>query len=221
MKKDLALALIAAAMLAIVAERAITAPEPAPAPQSWELTFTHDKPQAIEVKLPGQDEPQTFWYLRYRIANNTGDDQFFIPEFAIYTDTGELVPAGKGVPQGVFEKIQKVYNDPLLKDPASMKGKVLQGDDNAKRGVAIWRNFDPKAGGFDLFVSGLSGESQTIKLPAPIEVKQMNEDGEMETVEIREITLVKTLKLTYGLIGEGKDRIDQKIKYVDQKWIMR
>ena len=65
-----------------------------------------------------------------------------------------------------------------------LTGKLLQGEDNAKSGVAIWRDFDAKAGAFDLLLGGLSGETAEIQLPKPIEVVETDTDGK-ETVVLK------------------------------------
>ena len=48
------------------------------------------EPTPIRVNIPGKDVPQVYWYLRYTVTNNTGRDQIFMPDFVLYTDTGEV-----------------------------------------------------------------------------------------------------------------------------------
>jgi hypothetical protein len=162
-----------------------------------------------------------FWYLRYQVSNHTGEDQIFIPGFALYSETGQLIRAGQRVPLFVFDHIKKLLNDPFIKDTAAMTDKLLQGDDNAKDGVAIWQDFDPAAGTIDIFVGGLSGETAEIQLPKPVRVAEMDLTGEMKEVVKRKIVLSKTLQVTYSIPGQAEGRLYTPIKLVEQKWVMR
>ncbi|MFP4106393.1 MAG: hypothetical protein ACLFVU_09920 [Phycisphaerae bacterium] len=196
-------------------------PEPAEVPLSWELDVRIEKPIAISAEVPGSDEKQVFWYLRYEIINRTGEDRDFVPEIFLYTDTGHIVRADASVPSAVYDKIRKLHNDPLMRKVSGMAGKVLQGEDNSKRGVAVFRDFDPKAGGFDIFIGGLSGETQTMKLPAPIEVVETDLRGNKKKVVKDTVTLNKTLQLTYDIFGEAAARPRSRVILEDRKWVMR
>ncbi len=215
---------VAAALMIIVAVQgtAYTVPEPSLAPLSWELDIELHPLRSIQVKVPGKDEPQLFWYLRYTLTNNTGQDQSYVPEFVLYTDTGDVLRAGKNVPAVVFETIKKVRNEPLLKDMTGMTGKVLQGQDNAKDGVAIWPDFDHDAGEVDIFIGGLTGETQEIKLPRPIKATEVDPvTGEEKTVEKDKIIVSKTLHLEYVVTGDpmAADRTPAELK--KKNWVMR
>ena len=212
---------LAAAATTIAVAPVLPAPRPLEVPVSWQLEFDFQKPQAIQVQLAGRDTPETFWYMIYTVDNKTGDERIFVPEFVLYTDTGQVFRAGQKVPTAVFDKIKKVYNDPLLKDMASMTGKLLQGADNAKSGVAIWPDIDPAAGAFDIFIGGLSGETVEIKLPAPIQVTEADAKGDKQTVEKKTIVLAKTLYLRYAIPGEATARLQTPTKLIEKDWIMR
>jgi hypothetical protein len=216
MKRKLATALLVTAAACLLAGSATSAPRPSEASPSWDLDFTFEHPRPIMVKVPGSDTPQRFWFMRYKVVNRTGEDISFAPEFVLYTDNGQLLRAGRGVPSAVFNKIKKVYNDPLLRTQTAMIGKLLQGADNAKRGVAIWPDFDKDAGSFDIFISGLSGESTRVKLPVPIEY---TEDGEKKVK--KEIILSKTRQLSYDVSGEAASRTADSIRLKSKKWVMR
>ncbi len=83
---------------------------------------------------------------------------------------------------------------------------MLQGQDNARDGVAIFRNFDPKAASFDIFVAGLSGETTPIQLPVPIEVTEEGPDGKERKVKKTKVFLTKTLRLNYTIGTEAAQR---------------
>ncbi|MFP4054999.1 MAG: hypothetical protein ACLFV7_14155 [Phycisphaerae bacterium] len=216
MKWNLCALVLAAIAFGLWTVPATTAPKPAEAPTSWELDFTYQKPTPIMVRVPGEDTTRRFWFLRYKVVNRTGEDVGFTPEFVLYTDTGELLKAGRNVPSVVFDKIKKVYNDPLLRTQTGMIGKLLQGADNAKRGVAIFPDFDPNAGYFDLMISGLSGESTIVDLPVPIKATI----GGQEVMK-KQILLSKTLRLRYDVSGSAGNRTADSIKLDSKKWVMR
>lgn len=221
MRLSLTAAATAATLIALVAGTATPAPQPSEVPVTWQLDFEYEPPQAILVKTPLDDRPHLYWYVRYTVTNHTGEDQIFVPDFALYTETGQLLRAGRNVPAGVFRTIQRIHNDPLMMETTAMTGKLLQGDDNAKAGVAIWPNYDPQAGAFDIFVGGLSGETAVVKLPTPVTVEEMNRLGEMETVTRQRVVLSKTLQLTYEVPGEAAARPDAPVILAEKKWVMR
>ncbi len=46
-------------------------------------------------------EPQVYYYMTYRVTNNSGQDLQFAPIFEAGTDEGELFRAGRDVPRAV------------------------------------------------------------------------------------------------------------------------
>ncbi len=195
--------------------------KPGIVPTSWELEFEYRTPQPITILLPGWKEERTFWYMLYTVTNRSGDDHIFVPGFCLYTDSGQVSRADERIPAAVFLAIKKRHNNPLLLDMASVTGKLLQGEDNAKDGVAIWSDFDHKARGFDVFVAGLSGERMKIKLPKPITVAVTDKDGK-EKKEIKtEVILSKTLYLRYFMPGEAAARSAATPKLRKKQWVMR
>jgi len=214
--------------LVAVLPQAMTAPEPFEVPTTWELQFDFRAPQPITVILPGRKKPTTFWYMLYSVTNlsrnpetGRGSDQDFIPEFVMYTDTGQTVVSNRRLPAGVFTSIRKRHNNPLLKGHTEIIGKLLYGKDNAKDGVAIWPDFDPKAGLIDVFVGGLSGETAEIKLPRPVTVTKIDTNG-IETTEVTyKVILHKSLRLNFSVKGETKNRSYAKTKFIAKKWVLR
>lgn len=199
----------------------VCAPKPSQAPIEWEIDFEHATPKPIYVKIPGQTQAELYWFMVYKVTNRTGEDRFFVPDIVMYTATGQILQAGQGVNVTVYEQIKKLLNEPLLQDSVGMTGKLLQGADNAKLGVAIFKDFGPKAAAFDIFVGGLSGEYATVELPTPIEVTQITVDGEPRTVTKTSVILGKTLKLAYSIRTEARSRIDAKPQLDEKVWVMR
>ena len=204
------------------------APAPLEVPAAWQLDIEVQTPRPIQVVLPGESRPTTFWYVLYAVINQYRDpisqqptDQIFVPDFTLYTDTGQLMRAGKRAPNVVYEAIKRHHNNPHLKDMVAITGKILFGEDNAKDGVAIWRNFDPDAGTIDIFVGGLSGEIVEIDLPKPVTVTRIDDTGKPVTKQVSKLRLVKTLQLRYKVPGEAKARLHTPVKLITKKWIMR
>ena len=226
-----AIALAAVALCAVCLGQPEDKPSPQPAvakapvpdivPMTWEFKFEHGSLRSILADVPGKQKPQLFWYLRYTVTNNSGEDHFFVPEFILYTDTGQLIRAGKSTPTSVYYKIKKLINDPLLITQTSMTGKVLLGDDNAKSGLAIWPDFDPNAGTVDIFIGGLSGETKVIPLPEPLEVMEIDIRGKKTPRKLTQLHLAKTRHLRYKVVGEAAGRPRVTPKLVKKEWVMR
>ncbi len=223
MKYRVLLALIFAVAAVSIATQSHSAPPPIPSevPASWELEFDFEAPVPVTLTVPGEKKPRTFWYMSYRVANRTGEDQIFVPEFVLYTDKGEVIPAGRNAPIAVFTAIKKMHNNPLLKDLSAITGKLLQGEDNAKQGLAIWPDFDSKVGTIDVFIGGLSGETAEIRLPKPIMIEETDANGNTVEVEKDTILLSKTLHLTYRIPATVDGRAGKPAKEISKEWVMR
>jgi len=194
----LALAVLASA------PRGYAYPEPTASSRAWQFEFTHSKPVPISFK--GSDGVvRWYWYMTYKVVNNSGDERLFVPEFAIATDQGDLVNANQKVPAGVFEAVKDRAGIPLLKNPIRVVGRLLQGEDNAQESVAIWQAFEHDVDRVSVFVAGLSGETQSVKNPVT------NED----------VSVRKTLMIDYAFPGTGGRVQDQTVLPKGEKWIMR
>jgi len=221
MKRLAVIATIVLTIGAILVGTARTAPKPSEVSNAWQLDIDYKAPQPIMIQVPGEAKPRLFWFMQYTVTNHAGQDQIFVPEFTLFTDTAQVIKAGQRVPAGVFDKIKSLYNNPLLNDVSTITGKILQGDDNAKDGVAIWSDFDPKATSFDVFVGGLSGETAQITLPQPMEVTEVDSDGKKVTKTVEKVVLSKTLDLSYTVNGDPDNRAKNKAGLTAKNWVMR
>jgi hypothetical protein len=214
------IALISLAMLVgLIVAPAGTAPKPNEAPMTWEIDIRYETPKSVMVKTPGQEQPQRFWYFLYTATNRSGEDHDFVPEIILYTNTGQVVRAGRGVNPAVYQTLKKIINDPLLTDTVGITGKLLQGEDNARTAVAIFRDFDPKAASFTLFFGGLSGETAVVHLPRPIQAPDPLVEG--KTIETSTVTLTKTLALDYNVGSEAGARNKADVRLIKKSWVMR
>ena len=201
-------------------------PEPSPYPISWELTFDHGKPRRVVVQLPGVGT-RAFWYMTYTVVNSTDEDRMFLPVFELVTKDGKVHRSDKGVPLRVFEEIkrQERAKFPFLEPHYKVTQTPLRvGEDQAKDGVAIWPEPMSEMGSFSIYVSGLSGETVTMKMVdgRPVRVKPENTAMELKGVPEKDvIVLRKTLQLNYVVYGDevfpGLDEVNVK----PETWVMR
>jgi hypothetical protein len=207
--------LCAATVLTAVSLQA--APAPSLAPESWELNFRFQDPERVSVYLPGEDKPVVYWYMLYRVENDSRQEVEFYPEFDLVTDRLEVVESQLKVSPEAYRAIFRRANNPLLLPPTKVTGKLQRGKDRARHGVVIWRDFDEKARAFTIYVSGLSGETKRVKNPTFAPDIPEDEDNK------RYYTFRKTLAIPYAFPGSEKARTVVKPERVPngQKWIMR
>lgn len=193
------------------------APQPDKASRTWELDCHFHDPERMVITLPGDSEPTTFWYLLYTVSNDTGQDVDFYPAFELVTDTFKVVRGGDRIHPLVVDAIRARHKKqyPFFVDPLKATGRLLQGEDNARTSAAVFRNFDPTANRFTIYVAGLSGEVVRLRNPAfdP-------EVPESET-NSRFFTLRKSLGITYDLPGDPQTRKLATPTRVKMEWVMR
>ena len=221
MKTGAAVIVLVLAAIGIGPRQARTAPKPSEIPLAWELGIKVAQPRSISIHIPQQGRSRVFWYLRYTVTNTTAEDQMYVPEFILYTDTGQALRAGRGIPSSVFRQIKSRHNDPLMRKMTEMTGTLRQGRDNAKSGVAIWPDFDPTARQFDVFVGSLSGETVRVKPPKPVTVTETDAGGREKKVTKNEVILAKTLRLHYELVGNAARRQETTLSALARSWVMR
>jgi hypothetical protein len=179
-------------------------PEPSVVPRSWAFEFDYRDPQLVAVEdIDGRT--RWYWYMAYKVVNETGQERLLIPEFAIATDEGHVVLANRGVSSRVFKAIREREGNPLMVSPVKAIGQLLLGEDHARESVAIWPVFDQDIDRMDIFVSGINGE--TARFTAP---------GASEPTVLR-----KTLMLRYHLPGNPERIQHSIIKPHDPTWVMR
>lgn len=204
------LASLAAGSLAASVSNAF--PEPSKTPVSWELKFRHDAPRRIVVNVPGSNTPRAFWFVTYTVTNNTDETVNFLPTFEWVTREGKVIRSDKNVPAVVFEKIKAQTGNKLLEDAFHIAGTLRQGDDQAKDGVAIWEEPESRLGEFQIFVTGLSGES----------TKLTDASGNpVNGPEGRPLLLFKTLELDFRSAGDEVYAGNDLLQKTGQKWVMR
>lgn len=198
------LPLLAIAMLTLPRPARAEAPEPSPYPVSWDLTFTHSIPKRIAVQAPGEEAPRAYWYVTYKVVNNTDKEHPFYPVFEMMTKDGIVTRSDNNIPHAVFDEIKHRENNKFLEDANHISGTINVGEDQAKEGVAIWAETTPRMGTFHIYISGLSGETATVKGP-----------------DNKDVTVYKTLELTYQILGDEEFPNENEVTPKGEKWIMR
>lgn len=202
-------------------------PAPSASTVSWELDFRFLDPRRIEVQLPGQSEPETFWYMVYTVSNPNPQTHFFFPTFEIVTDDLRVFETDLGIPPQVFEAIRERHRrtHPYLVNPTRAIGELLRGEDHARESVAVWRVSDINATQFRVYVGGLSGEVRLVPNPAhdpnDPEVREVAPDGREVVQNPKFFTLRKTLEIRYNLPGSPAARGVATPERMSVRWVMR
>lgn len=186
LKTVLSTAILLCAFSIFSGERSASAyPVPKPVPSAWELNFrTLD---GLHLYCDPTDD-RLYWYLIYEVENQSGSDQLWVPDMVLYTDTGIIMKSGRGIQTRVTESILSLISDPLLESQDEIIGDLRQGDEYARRGLAVWpQPYDQDPPLLDLmeqalplwdspvsedltnritlFVGGLSGETSRVIHP--------------------------------------------------------
>lgn len=181
-------------------------------PGDWTTDVRFTNPQQIVLKTV-DGKSVRYWYMIITVTNKTGREVEFYPRCEILTDTFQLITAGNGTPDEVFNPIKQRYRSayPLLELLETTSNQLLVGNDNAKDIAIVWPDFDLQAKEVKIFISGLSNEIALMNHPT-----QKQDDGSPVKVFLR-----KTLELDYALGGDPVFRNDTTLEFKAKSWIMR
>jgi hypothetical protein len=188
-------------VVAVIGQVGMGYPTPSAVPQRWQLEFEPGHLRLYVDPIDGQG----FWYFTYRVENNTGRDQIWVPSFDMFTDEGEIIPAGDEVPQRVTSAIRDMLGNELLETQREALGDILQGEEHAKDGLVIWRMGNPRVNEFSVFIGGISGETARVVNPLTAE----------------EIILRKTLQRSYLVRGDAMSRGSEPAELRSERWVLR
>jgi len=198
---------------------ALAFPKPSVYPIAWQLKFKHSAPKRIVVTPTGSNTPVAYWYLTYTVTNLTETEQRFLPVFEMLTGEGTVIRSDKDVPPAVFDAVKKRERNKSIESADKIAGRLLIGEDQAREGVAIWKEPQPRMGTFHLFAGGLSGESVYVKDGDVVERIDWLKMPEAERKKLT--TLRKTLDMTYQVPGDEIRPEEDVVNLVKEEWVMR
>lgn len=227
-------ALATAAVGLMFCARGLAEPKPSATPVEWELKFTFQTPQRIAVALPGK--ASHFWYVLYRVVNDTGADRDFLPVLERVAESESELPAEQvdknpdqapqilrssarvGLDPAVFRAIKARHakTHPFLVSPIEAIGRIKEGADNAVDSVAIFDDLDARYSSFTIYVGGLTGERKQIANPS-FDPKKPADDKKNP----RSFVIQKTLALPYRLPGDPASRRVVEPALERLHWVMR
>ena len=191
--------------------------EPSRALVSWELKFSFSDPQRISLTLPGSSQPTTYWYMLYTVENDTDRDVPYYATAELVTSSIQVIKGGEQISPTVYDAIKARHKitHPFMIGPSRVSGTLLQGEDNAKTSMVVFRQFNYEDNAFSIFFSGLSGEIKLQPNPS-FDARQPESKKNPRT-----FTLRKTLEIKYELPGDESTRRMAKPIRRERGWVMR
>ena len=194
-------AAIAAVAVLLAAGSALAYPRPSAVAPRWELEF-ETGPLRLYVDPA---EGGAYWYLTYKVTNRTGRAQVWAPSFTLFTDVGEILASGRGVPMRVTDDLLELMGNDLLEGQNEIIGEIFHGKEHAKEGLVIWPARNTQVNELSAFIAGTSGETVRVLNPAT-----------------RERTVLrKTLQRDYIIPGDAQRRGSAPIELTAERWVMR
>jgi hypothetical protein len=191
--------------------QALAAPQPDPIPRRWELQIEPGPLRVATVEVPGADN-RTFFYFTYKVTNLSGgnraganQDPYLAPVFELYTDDGEIIRSGRGVPAPVVTELLNRLENPLLQNEIKIQGTIKPGKQHAREGLVVWPANSMKVDEVVIFAAGFSGETKAVVRP---------DTG--QTVVLR-----KTLMIRHRVPGELDPTSSAPLRRSVQRWILR
>ena len=153
----------------------------------WTLEF---KPGPLRLYVDPIDG-RHYHYFTYQVINRTAEDRMFAPRAELFTDKGEILRSGDGVPSEVSRRLMGLLAQPLMENENQIIGDLRQGKENARDGIVIWKATDLDSNEMTIFVTGLSNAFERVKHP-------LTQD---------DVVLRKTLRLDYVTPGNMADSV--------------
>jgi hypothetical protein len=241
------LLLLSVGCLFALSDRSRAIPPTGPNPLTWQFAFTHSEPKRLVITPPGADKPQAYWYITYAITNPGTQARLFYPKFELVTEDGFVIRSdGKRyetvngqvreakrtvtiggqtqeitdmVPDKVLSTIRALEKNPALQSVNQIIGSVRPGPDEAKQGVAIFPEPNPRMGRFAIFAAGLSGDTVAMKRVGT-DLVPLKKD-EVPDPTNKPIILQRTYQMRFHLSGDAKFPGDDHVANVGEGWIYR
>jgi hypothetical protein len=184
------------------------APEPDPIPRKWQLEVEVG-PLRYATVDPGDGSSRSYYYMTYKVTNNSGGDLLFAPAFDLANDNGDLLRSGRDVPASVTRELLNRLGNPYLEDQIGIVGLLLQGEGNAKEGLVVWPAVSLHGAELSLYAAGFSGETKAVDITDPATGKPAR------------AMLRKTLMVRYHLPGSLTGLGNRPVEEVEKRWVMR
>jgi hypothetical protein len=189
-----------------LASTAIAAPEPSPVPKRWQLDLETSPLRWIVLRT--EQGPRAFYFMTYKVTNNSPIDLLFAPVFEMATSEGQIFRSGRDVPLSVQNELLNRLRNPFLQDQISIVDTLLRGEENAREGLVIWPIPNVHLNEVVVYAAGFSGETATVEIP--------NANGDMERKVLR-----KTLMLRFRMPGDLTPERGGEFEPNEAQWIMR
>lgn len=184
----------------------MAAPEPSPIPKRWQLEISTSLLRTAVVNVGGTEK--AYFYLTYKVTNNSAQDLLFAPAFELATDEGDLLRSGRDVPMEVTREIMSRLDNELIEDQIGIVGTLLRGPENARQGVVIWPVPQDHLVEVAVYCAGFSGETTPVAIPT--------EDGKQVNKLLR-----KSWMMRYRMPGDLKPGDGTQFEPSESHWIMR
>jgi hypothetical protein len=184
----------------------MAAPEPSPIPKRWQLDIQPSVLRMIQIQT--DQGPRAFYYMTYKVTNNSTMDLLFAPVFELATDEQQILRSGRDVPVAVTNELLQRLQNPFLQDQISIVDTLLRGEENAREGLVVWPVPSDHLNEVVVYAAGFSGETATLE--------STREDGEVEKKVLR-----KTLMLRYRMPGDLDITRHTEFQPHEVRWIMR
>jgi hypothetical protein len=194
---------------------------------SWELKFVHGTPARIAVAVPDSAIPKAYWYMTYTVTNEGDKEEKFYPQIDLLTADGKVHDTAAKVPDAVFKAIKESTRNKFLEPYTSIDGPIRLGPAEARDGVAVWEETQPRMEHFSIFVTGLSGEAVIMKM-VDGKLTKVDQAADMYDKENEDkllkggLTILrKTLQLNFFIRGDDVYPGEDEVNKDTEEWIMR
>lgn len=204
-------------------------PKPDAVTQDWFFDFEYTQPDTIAIINP-DGTVDWYWYMTYQITNFEEDELFFDPRIVIQSDNGKIVTANLGIDATVFKEVRSLLENPLLRSPTEMPGRVFKGENYTRQSAIIWKVPEDDVDQFKVFVGGIYGETKNVTDPStgkPIMVPVIDaltgkpeKDAQGNDV-MQPLQLKRTRMIHYKTPGNPRTPQDPEITRIQEKDVLR
>ena len=171
------------------------------AEECWTLKFENETPRRLVIADP-LGENEAYWYVLYKVTNNTGAERRFIPDIRIETETKKAYK--DGLNSTLEAAVEKKKGKKFL-NFAEMIGPIKPGQ--TKEGIALFSQIDPAADEIRLVVLGITNEFKIEKIQAG--------------AYIGKICRHRALIVTYKRPGDEHYQASKRVYFYSRTWVWR